>query len=234
MADATAKHLMKHSVPTVEAAAELLRRHGKEKGGNEITPEHMFEFIHEERFKVETSRHFVIGAMIELALKSTLEVAVMDWLVVHADSRTSFITTDDPIGFIVPAELRRSGEPVLGLCSQKITKVVPLSQHVALLIGHRGGGFGHVDFDREHVRDFNITVAVQSEGYVFGRDESLVRSVVRQSKVDTANPAARIKVEHIPHPTDPLKTYLVARKVLPDVPDKPFEIVFKDGKPVLP
>ena len=230
IADAAAKHVVKHAIPTVAAAGELVREHSNKTGGKEITPESMFQFIHDEKFKMVMNRDFVISAMLDQAQKVTLDVAMMDWLVVHVDERSAFITTDEPIGFIVPDEFRRSGEPVLGLGSQKITKVVPLSQSLAILIGHHGGGFGHVDFQHEQVRDLNVMVATECDRYVIGRDEALVRSVVRHSKVDETNPGTRMKVEHIPHPNDPNKTYLVTRRVLAGAPDKPLEIIIEDGQ----
>ena len=230
IADAAAKHLVKHSVPTVEAAAQFIRQHSKEGDASGITPESMFKFIHDEEFKLKMNRDFVISAMLEQAEKVTMDVAMMDWMVVHADKRSAFITTDEPIGFIVPDEFRRSGEPVLGLGSQKITKLVPLSQTVALLLGKWGGGFGHFDFGREQIRDFNIAVATECDRYVIGRDEALVRSIVKQSKVDKTNPGTRMKVEHVPHPSDPNRTFLVTRRVLADAPDKPIEIIVEDKK----
>jgi hypothetical protein len=228
MADAAAKHLVKHAIPTVEAAAKLLRQHGHKKGATEITPESMFKFIRNEEFKVEMNRDFVVGAMLDQAEKATLEVAMMDWMVVHAALGSAFVTTDAPIGFIVPDEYRQSGEPVLGLASPKVTKIVPLSQAVALLIGRHGGGFGHFEAHRDQIRDLNILVATECHAYVIGRDEALVRSVVKQSKVDKTNPGTRMKVEHIPRPTNPNKTYLVTRRLLADAPDKPFGFIVKD------
>ncbi len=228
VADAAAKHIVKHAVPTVEAAGELVRQHGEKTGAKEITPESMFKFIHDEKFKMVTNRNFVISAMLDQAQKATLDVAMMDWMVVHADKSSAFITTDEPIGFIVPDEFRRSGEPVLGLGSQKITKFIPLSQSVALLLGKQGGGFGHFGVHREQIRDLNILVATECDRYVIGRDEALVRSVVKQGKVDISNPGTRLKVEHVLHPTDPLKTYLITRRVLSDAPDEPIKIIFPD------
>ena len=149
----------------------------------------------------------------------------MDWLVVHAQPSSAFITTDEPIGFIVPDEFRQSGEPVLGLASQKIVKLVPLSQRVALMLGQFGGGFGHMGMHREQVRFVNKLVASECDRYVLGRDKALVQSVVEQSKVDQTNPGTRLKVEHIPHPDDPKRTFLVTRRALADAPDKPFELI---------
>ena len=231
IADAAAKHIVKHAIPTVEAAGQLVHQHGEKTKKQEISPESMFEFIHQEKFKMVMNRNFVIGAMLDQAQKVTLEVAMMDWMVVHADKRSAFVTTDEPIGFIVPDEFRQSGEPVLGLASQKITKLVPLSQTIALLLGRCGGRFGHFDFGREQVRDINIMVATECDRYVIGRDEALVRSVVKQSKVDKTNPGTRMKVEHIPHPNDPNRTFLVTRRVLADAPDKPLEIIVDDQRP---
>jgi len=234
IADAAAKHIVKHAIPTVEAAGELLRKYNKEneeKNEGQITPESLFKFIQNEKFKIKMSRDFVISAMLEQAEKATFEVAMMDWMVVHADKGSAFITTDEPMGFIVPDHFRQSGEPVLGLASQKITKFVPLSQAVALLIGQHGGGFGHFRVHREQIRELNIMVAAECDRYVIGRDEALVRSVVKQSKVDQLNPGTRMKVEHIPHPDDPNRTFLVTRRVLADAPDKPLEITTRaDGK----
>jgi hypothetical protein len=234
IADAACTHLIKHAVPTLAAAAELLKQHREGNKPADITPESMFDFIHKEKFSVKMKRNFAIDSMLGLALKSTLEVAMMDWLVVHANTQTSFITSDNPVGYIVPPELARAGEPVFGICSQKVTKIVPLSQRVALLMGKFGGGLGHASFDRDHVRDLNVTTAEQSHAYVYARDESLLRSIVRHTKIDTASHEIRMKVEHIPHPSDPNRTYLVTRLVHPESSDKPLNLTFKDGKPVFP
>lgn len=219
IADSTAKHLIQHSVPTVEAAAELLHRQGKNRADGGITPESLFKFIHDKKFTVEMNRDFVIGAMMDQADKATLPVAMMDWMVVHADSGSAFITTDEPIGYIIPDELRHSGEPVIGLCSEKISKFIPLTQSVALLIGQRGGLIGHFGVHSNEVCELNVLVAKESHRYVIGRDEALVKSVVKQSKVDVMNPGTRMTVEHFQHPDEPLKTFLVAKRVPGDESD---------------
>ena len=226
--DSTTKHLVKHMIPSEEAAAGLLREYQKETGESEITPESLLKFIQNEEFALTTNRDFVIKAMLEKAEKVTLELACMDWLVVHSHESTALITTDQPLGFIIPDEFLKTGEPVAGLASQKVTKIVPLSQKIVLLIGHSGGGFGHANFHRELIRDLNIAIAVECHRYVIGRDEALVRSVVTQSKVDTTNPGTRMKVEHIPHANDPKRTFLVARRVTADAPNKPLKITVKE------
>jgi len=225
IADAAAKHIIKYAIPNVDAAGKLVRQYGEKTGENQITAESMFDFIHKEKFELKANRNTVISAMLDLAQKVTFEVAMMDWLVVHAHPSSAFVTTDEPIGFIVPDEFRQSGEPVLGLASQKIVKLVPLSQRVALMLGQFGGGFGHMGMHRDQVRFVNKLVASECDRYVIGRDKALVQSVVKQSKVDQTSPGTRLKVEHIPHPDDPKRTFLVTRRSLADAPDKPFDII---------
>jgi hypothetical protein len=224
IADSVHKLLAKEMIPTVEAAAQLLRQAGKE---DKITPESMFKFVHEERFQVKGSRNNTIQIMLDKAEKVTKDLAFMNWLVVQADERSAFITTDSPLGYIVPEEFQRSGEPVLGLASQKVTKLIPLTQRLALYIGSFGAGFGYapVCFSRQQVREFNVIVATECERYVIGRDEALVRCVVSRSKVDKSDPGTRIRVENVPHPTDPMRSFLVARRVTATAPDKPLKIV---------
>ncbi len=222
IADATHKLLAKQMIPTVEAAAELLRRSGHDKG---ITPESMFKFVHEERFQVKGNRNFTIKAMLRHTRMMTKELALMDWMIAHAEERSAFITTDSPLGFIIPDEYQNSGEPVLGIASQKVTKLIPLTQRIALIMGRCGAGFGHFNFAREQVRELNTEVATECERYIIGRDEALVRSTVQRSRVDKANPGSRMKVEDVPHPSDPTRSYLVAHRVSASAHDKPLRIV---------
>jgi len=102
VAAAAAKQLIKHAVPTVEAAGALMKQYGTEKLAASTTDESMFEFIHKEKFRIQVPRDTVISIMLDQTEKVTFEIAMMDWLVVHSHPSTSFITTD-----------RR----VLGLCS---------------------------------------------------------------------------------------------------------------------
>lgn len=215
IADTAFKALIKHSCPTVEAADAMARQYANELGEKKMTGESLFKFIHEERFTVRAPRNEVIQAMLDLAEKVTFEIAMMDWVVVHAEEPKSFITSDEPIGYIVPEELRQSGEPVIGLASERITKIIPLSHKIALLLGKIGGGFGHLPFGRDQVREANLLIATESDRYVIGRDEALVRSIVASAGVDKGNPGTQLKMKHIPHPTDPNRTFLITQRVMP-------------------
>lgn len=219
--DATHKLLAKEMIPTVEAAARLLRKDGKK---HSITAESMFEFVHKEKFQMKASRDYTISAMLDQSRRFFKEIALMDWLVAHADGHASFITTDSPLGYVLDDQQRRRREPVLGFASEKITKLVPLTSGTALVIGGPGAGFGHFSVDRNQVREINLAVTIECDRFVIGRDEALLRSIVPASKVDCGSPGSRLRVESIPHPVDPLRSYLVSRRVPADEPDTPFPI----------
>lgn len=226
ISDAAGKAIMKKMFPSIEAIEEYFRRDGKE--DRSYTAEHFFDFIHNERYSFVGNRNITIRTMLEQTPEMSKTLAFMDWIVAHADDRSAFITTDSPFGYIVPEEIRRSGEPALGLGSPKITKIVPLTSRIALLLGGFGAGFGHFAFDRVQVRELNVAVATECERYVIGPDEALVRSIVRRSNIERAKPGTRMRVDHIEHPTDPTRTFMITRRLAADAPDEPPKIVIED------
>lgn len=226
ISDAVGKTIMKEMFPSVEAIEEHFRREGKE--DRSYSAQDFYDFIHQEKYTFQGNRNITIRTMFEQTPEIWKTLAMMDWIVAHADDRSSFISTDSPFGYIVPDEIKRSGEPAIGLGSPKITKVIPLSARIALVLGGFGAGFGHFAFDRTQVREMNIAVATESDRYVIGPDEALVRSVVRRSKVDRANVGTKMRVENIPHPTDPKRSFMISRRVPADAPDEPLKIVVED------
>lgn len=219
--DAVHKSLAKDMIPTVEAAAELLRRSGKDQS---VTPESVFRFVHEEQFQMKAPRDFTLNAMLDQSARFYRHIAMMDWVVVHTDGHSSFVTTDSPLGYILDDDQLRSREPVLGFASEKISKLVPLTCRTALLIAGYGARIGHFSVDRNQVREINLAVTVECDRFVIGRDGPLLRSVVPASKVDRGNPGTRMRVENVPHPTDPLRSYLVTRRVRADEPKSPLPL----------
>ena len=221
IADATIKQLTKHMFPTVEAVTAHLEERGKL---GEISPDYFFKFIHNEEYAVKGNRNWAVEMLLESGPDIGRALAMMDWMVIHAEPRASFITTDSPFGYIVPEEYQRSGEPVLGVASQKITKVIPLTASIALLVGKDGGALGHFECNRDHVDELNVFVATEADRYVLGTDERLVRRVVAASKIDVARPGSRMRVDHVLHPTDPLRTFTIIRRVPAEPSDAPLKI----------
>lgn len=225
IADATIKQLTKHMFPTVDAVAAHLESKGKL---GQISPDYFFNFIQNEEYAVKGNRNLAVEMLLEKGPDVGRALAMMDWMVVHAEPRASFITTDSPFGYIVPEKYQRSGEPVLGVASQKITKVIPLTASMALLVGKDGGALGHFEFNRDHVEELNVVVATEADRYVLGADEKLVRKVVTASKIDVARPGTRMRVDHVLHPTDPLRTFTIVRRVPADASDESLKIVVEE------
>lgn len=224
IADQATKALLKRMFPHEDAAREHLRRSGKE---SEIDPEHIVDFIQNERFEVKGHRNNAISTMLRQWPELAKLFNIMDWMVAHADSRTSFITTDAPFAFLASDELLKSGKPVLAVGSFEIVKAVPLTRRTCLLLGGKGVGFGHFDFNRDIVRDINVRLASECERFAFAADEAHLKSIVRRSQIDRKRTGTRMRVDHIQHPTDPNRTFMISHRVAVDAPDEPLKIVIE-------
>jgi hypothetical protein len=124
----------------------------------------------------------------------------------------------------VSDELRQSGKPVYGVGSFEIVKAVPLTSRVCVLMGGKGVRFGHVRFNRDQVRDINVQLAREAERFVFAADEAHLRSIVRRTRIDRERTGTRMRVDHVEHPTDPNRTFMITRRVPADAPDEPLKI----------
>jgi len=101
--DAAGKALMKEMFPTIEAVEHHFRREGDE--ARSFSAKEYFDFIHKEQYTIEGNRNITIQTMLEDTPEMSRTLGYMDWMIVHADDRSSFITTDSPFGFIVPEEI---------------------------------------------------------------------------------------------------------------------------------
>lgn len=101
----------------------------------------------------------------------------MDWKVFHAPLKTSFVTPDNPMVLLPPADYR-PGFYGVGIITKGARKVFPLTQTACLIMYDYGNLLVHRDADRQSVRGINLTVAGQSDRFVIGSDEALVRNMV--------------------------------------------------------
>ena len=224
IADQATKAILKRMIPHADAAREHLRRRGKK----DIDPEHMADFVQNERFTVKGHRNNAIVTMLRQWPELAKLFNIMDWAVVHADERTSFITTDAPFAFLASDDLLRSGKPVLAVGSFEIVKAVPLTRRTCLLLGGKGVGFGHLPMNRGMVRDINVLLASECDRFLFGADEAHLKSIVRRSQIDRKRTGTRMRVDHIQHPKDPNRTFMITHRVSVDAPDEPLKIVVDD------
>jgi hypothetical protein len=222
VADQAIKAILKRMFPNEEVAASHLRRRGRD---GDISAAAVVDFVQNERFSVKGNRNNAIDTMLHQAPDLAKLFNIMDWMVAHADPRTSFITTDSPFALLVSDELRQSGKPVFGVGSFEIVKAVPLTSRTCLLMGGKGVRFGHVDFNRDSVRDINLQLAREADRFVIAADEAHLRSIVRRTRIDRERTGTRMRVDHVQHPSDPNRTFIISRRVPIDGPDEPLKIV---------
>jgi GNAT superfamily N-acetyltransferase len=82
----------------------------------------------------------------------------------------------------------------------------------------------------EVVDQINDSVALESDGLVIGSSESLIRSVVDRTGIHLRQTQTKMTLEEVPHPADPLRSYLVTRRVDPTLPDVPIRLEI-EGEP---
>lgn len=225
IADSAAKLWLKHMFPTVESVEAYFASTEEDR---ECSAPDFLDFIQNEEYELVGNRNNTVHTMLEQTPKIAQSLAMMAWDVMHCDDRSAFITTDSPFGLLLSDEQRASGAAILGVGSPEITKAVPITKGTALLIRGAGVSLSHYRLNREQVREVNVAVAAECERYIFGPDEALVRSVVRRSHVDTSKPATRLRVEHVPHPTEPERTITIVRRVLAEAPNTPIKIPVGD------
>jgi hypothetical protein len=220
--DQTAKALLKKMMPNEDAVRAHRERMGRH---SDVDPAAVVDFVQNERFYMKGHRNHAIDAMLNQWRKLTELFNIMDWTVAHVGARSSFITTDAPFAFLADEQVMRSGAPVLAVGSFEVTKAVPLTQRTCLLLGGKGVKLEHRDFSRVEVREINERLAEECERFLYGTDEDRLRNIVRRSEIDRKRrTGTRMRVDHIPHPTDPSRTYMVSYRVSVDAPNKPLKI----------
>lgn len=142
------------------------------------------EFVQADEYAITIHRNWVLGHMLQQGPAMGHVFRQMDWLVLHPDDpRTSFVTTDKPICLLPPPGYKPNFYG-FGIGTTGAVKFVPLSQKSCLYIQDTGNAFGHRNIPQDAVHTINLNVTAQCQQYVIGRDESLVRNLVVNTRVD--------------------------------------------------
>jgi hypothetical protein len=131
-------------------------------------------------------------------IPSTIEMSdylfQMQWLIAHASSDTSFVTSDNPF-LIAPPEFYDPNSPTgIGIATPGATKIIPLSLKSCLFIFDKGEGAVHTQFDRDKIKEINLMIANGCMRYVISRDESLLRYLVKKTRIDVRKRCQKIQV----------------------------------------
>lgn len=118
-----------------------------------------------------------------------------NWIFLHANPRTSFVTSDRPFTLLAPPGPSTSFFGGIGVATPGAQKFVPLSQSLCLCVGDPGRMIVHHEIDKAQVREINLRIAYHSERFVIGRHEALIKSLVEKLELETRSPARRWTIE---------------------------------------
>ncbi|MBN1868446.1 DUF4238 domain-containing protein [Candidatus Sumerlaeota bacterium] len=142
------------------------------------SPEEMVDFVARDEYSIDVPRNSSIETMCAVAEEVAHLASRMNWFILHAPARKSFITTDSPFSLFPPPSDRWPSAFPVGIGTPGSVKYLPLTQTIALAIGDAGNALMHEQASDSVIREINLAVA-QHAVLVIGRDEALVRSVVR-------------------------------------------------------
>ena len=173
-----------------EAQAEaFLKRFQAATGTDpELSAKELFDFLRRDNYDVKVHRNFSLSMMMGIVLDFAAYFHQIDWAFMRAPKKTSFVTSDSPVVLIRPAH---HDTPLEGIdvFTPGTRKLVTLTQQIALIMFDEGERVGWKDASQETVRGINLAVAAKSHRFVICRDEALLKSLVRKSRIDQLDPS---------------------------------------------
>lgn len=183
---------MKNLISSKEQAAKWIKNYEKDTGKKlDVTPEYFFEYAQNPQFEITIDKNTTLKQMLELSYKNTNWFFNMDWEIFRAPKNTSFITTDNPFVLLPP-----KGFPIgirgYGLRTKGVKKIIPISKEQCILIGLPGNNLKYINVNTTTVRAINLFVASRCDRFVIGRDERLLRNIVKSTKINKWKRTKRI------------------------------------------
>lgn len=187
MTNKAIKHIDKmkfHSVEATKAILEKLREEtGGEKDGN-VTAEEMYEFIQSGKYSVKYPREHTIKIMLDMGQHAAGYFIQMDWRFIYTPASAAFITTDNPFTLIPPKDYDPNSFWGVGILTPGAKKALPIASNVSLFMDDRGDKIEGLEVSNDAVQGINILYARTSDRFIFAREESLLREIVKLSRVE--------------------------------------------------
>ena len=174
-----------HSVEASQAWLKKLKENGKD-GGHKVTAEEMYEFVQKGEYNIKFPREASIRTMLKLAYNIAGKFIQMDWLILRVSKDGAFITSDNPYTLFPHPEYNPNSfwDGAVGILTPGAKKALPLSPNTSLFMCDHGGRFAETIAPRNNVRKINIFYAQTSDRFIFAKDELLLRSIVKRSRID--------------------------------------------------
>ncbi len=178
------KHMGKVIFSDEKRTEHILKKYEQDTGKKtKVTAKELSEFAQSDRYDIEVHRNESLKVMLSLSTKFANYFYQMDWLILYAPTKSSFVTSDDPFTLIPPKEL--IDNVPYGIATKGTKKFVPFSQHFCLVMFDRGEVIDFRDGTGEEVRGINLNLTATSNRFVIARDEALVKSLVKIVLHDT-------------------------------------------------
>jgi hypothetical protein len=188
------RHTLRFMYPNERVAEE---RYGKELENFGVTAKDIAEYVQGDRYGVVTHRNFSLRTMLDTAPHLAKLFTHMNWAVVHPESdKQAFVTTDSPVCLYPPRDYDPNGFRGVGMTTKGALKVVPLSQQTCLVIADLDPhpSTWVLKATRDQVRETNLNSVLKCQNYVIGRDEALVKNLVKWSGVDKTSWEPKVRV----------------------------------------
>ncbi|MFH1673684.1 MAG: DUF4238 domain-containing protein [Pseudomonadota bacterium] len=194
-----AERLIRHTSRFIFAdekrAEEALEQYEEKTGKKaEVSPKELAEFVLNDEYNLKCNRDLSLGMMLPLGLRFANYFRQMDWLILYAPRKTSFITSDNPFVLVGPPNHDLSSSYGVGFITKGANKVVPLSQFCSLIMGDHGDQTRMSDCTPQDVRSMNISIALSCDRFLLSRDEALLRSLVKTTRINEKVKHSRFKL----------------------------------------
>ncbi|MCH7770511.1 MAG: DUF4238 domain-containing protein [Bacteroidetes bacterium] len=192
IAQKMSEFMMKNIINSREQAAIMMKQYEKDTGKTiDISPDVLYEYTQNAQFNIMVDKNTILKQMLDNSIRNTGWLYNMNWVVLNAPKKASFLTTDNPFVLLPP-----TGFPIgvrgYGLRTNGVKKIIPLSKQQCITIGSPVNEFRYVDVDIKTVRDPNTFVVSRCDRFVIGRDENLLRSIVKRTKIHKWKKVKRI------------------------------------------
>jgi len=174
---------------TLEKAQQAIFEDEEDTGEkSNADPQQIVDHIKNGKIAVGVTRNMTLSTMIDLSGQTAKVLSRMNWMLISAPDRSSFVTSDNPFTLLPPSNLEPDSFGGIGICSPGAIKWMPLTQKFGILFGDNGGCFRSREGTQAEIRWLNLMVTEWSYRFVIARDETLIKSLVKETQIDERPP----------------------------------------------
>jgi hypothetical protein len=182
IAEQRSPKVLQELFPDINTTLDFIRKSGDfPVKADEKMAKFIFERVQRKQLTVKVDDDFALANLPALGNSMMKAIWQLNWTVVWAPSKCSFITSDCPFVVLSPANrtIRRLGVR----CPNTLT-FVPLSSTCAIILEPLGDNRDYKVIPRPLVNSINMSVAINSDRFVIARDKPLLERVVKRTRLN--------------------------------------------------